>query len=110
MGQKGVGKASMVIQAMVDNEADGCAFVEAHQDAEVFRLRLGKALLFEYNEDVLRLRACVRCSQQACSTMAPSSSAETLAMPDRCSTSSVRSTSLRRWHYASVGNVDDRQS
>ncbi|SCZ91276.1 BZ3500_MvSof-1268-A1-R1_Chr1-2g01302 [Microbotryum saponariae] len=51
MGPKGVGKTSMIVDAMVNNQADGCAMMEAHEDAEVFRLRLGKALDFEYNED-----------------------------------------------------------
>ena len=31
--------------------ADGVAMCDAHPDLEVFRLRLGKALNFEYNED-----------------------------------------------------------
>ncbi|CEQ38698.1 SPOSA6832_00147, partial [Sporobolomyces salmonicolor] len=35
---------------MLANQADGCAMLEAHEDAEVFRLRLGKALDFEFNE------------------------------------------------------------
>ncbi|KAK4052905.1 hypothetical protein OIO90_004181 [Microbotryomycetes sp. JL221] len=51
MGPKGVGKTSMILDAMIDNEADGCAMLEAHEDPEVVRLRLGKALDFEYNED-----------------------------------------------------------
>lgn len=40
----------MLLSAMVDNQADGCAMLEAHEDPEVVRLRLGKALDFEYNE------------------------------------------------------------
>ncbi|BGP52609.1 hypothetical protein JCM8202v2_000165 [Rhodotorula sphaerocarpa] len=51
MGPKGAGKTSMLLSAMVDNQADGCAMLEAHEDPEVVRLRLGKALDFEYNED-----------------------------------------------------------
>ncbi|GAA6057922.1 hypothetical protein JCM3770_002210 [Rhodotorula araucariae] len=51
MGPKGVGKTSMLLDAMIANEADGCAMLEAHEDPEVVRLRLGKALDFEYNED-----------------------------------------------------------
>lgn len=31
--------------------AEGSAFCEAHPDLEVFRLRLGKALQYEYHED-----------------------------------------------------------
>ena len=30
---------------------EGVAFCEAHEDLEVFRLRLGRALNFEYMED-----------------------------------------------------------
>lgn len=33
------------------NSADGVAMMQAHEDPEVFRLRLGKCLDFEYNED-----------------------------------------------------------
>ncbi|GAA5858845.1 hypothetical protein JCM8547_005010 [Rhodosporidiobolus lusitaniae] len=51
MGPKGVGKTSMLMEAMVKNAADGCAMFEAHEDPEVFRLRLGKALDFEFHED-----------------------------------------------------------
>lgn len=38
-----LGLKAQYSQAMVNNDADGCAFVEAHEDAEVLRLRLGKA-------------------------------------------------------------------
>ncbi|GAA5854105.1 hypothetical protein JCM5353_003084, partial [Sporobolomyces roseus] len=51
LGPKGTGKTSMVTEAMVNNSADGIAMFEAHEDAEVVRLRLGKALDFEYSED-----------------------------------------------------------
>lgn len=32
----------MIISAMLKNDADGVAVVEAHVDPELFRLRLGK--------------------------------------------------------------------
>lgn len=51
IGCKGSGKGTMVIDAMQAITADGVAICEAHPDLEVFRLRLGKALNFEYNED-----------------------------------------------------------
>ncbi|GAA6059373.1 hypothetical protein JCM10212_003271 [Sporobolomyces blumeae] len=51
LGPKGTGKTSMVLEAMINNSADGIAMMEAHEDAEVFRLRLGKALDFEFSED-----------------------------------------------------------
>ncbi|KAG8980682.1 hypothetical protein FRB90_007542 [Tulasnella sp. 427] len=41
----------MILDAMRRVEADGVAICEAHEDLEVFRLRLGKALNYEYNED-----------------------------------------------------------
>ncbi|KIO17351.1 hypothetical protein M407DRAFT_234710 [Tulasnella calospora MUT 4182] len=51
MGSKGVGKTTMILDAMRRVKADGVAICEAHEDLEVFRLRLGKALNYEYNED-----------------------------------------------------------
>jgi len=51
LGAKGVGKSSMIIDAMRKNQADGVAVMEAHEDPEIFRLRLGKCLNFEFNED-----------------------------------------------------------
>lgn len=36
---------------MTANEAEGVAMCEAHPNLEVFRLRLGKALNYEFNED-----------------------------------------------------------
>jgi hypothetical protein len=41
----------MIIDAMNKIDADGVSMVECHPDLEVFRLRLGKALNYEYNED-----------------------------------------------------------
>lgn len=41
----------MVLNAMQGNNAEGVAFCDAHPDLEVFRLRLGKALNYEFNED-----------------------------------------------------------
>ncbi|KAF8608264.1 hypothetical protein BDV93DRAFT_519312 [Ceratobasidium sp. AG-I] len=51
LGPKGAGKTTMIIDAMRKVDADGVAMCDAHPDLEVFRLRLGKALNFEYNED-----------------------------------------------------------
>ena len=36
---------------MAEVDAEGISLCEAHPDMEVFRLRLGKALNFEFNED-----------------------------------------------------------
>lgn len=41
----------MLYDAMQATRAEGVSICEAHPDLEVFRLRLGKALNFEYHED-----------------------------------------------------------
>ena len=51
VGEKGTGKSSMLIDAMAKIEGEGCAMFEAHADPEIFRIRLGKALDFEFHED-----------------------------------------------------------
>ncbi|KAM0720553.1 hypothetical protein Q7P37_004689 [Cladosporium fusiforme] len=51
VGEKGTGKSSMLIDAMAKIDGEGVAMFEAHADPEIFRIRLGKALDFEYHED-----------------------------------------------------------
>ncbi|KAK3050507.1 hypothetical protein LTS18_012563 [Coniosporium uncinatum] len=51
IGEKGTGKSSMLIDAMHKIDGEGVAMFEAHADPEIFRVRLGKALDFEYHED-----------------------------------------------------------
>ncbi|KAG6850844.1 hypothetical protein H0H93_007462 [Arthromyces matolae] len=51
LGPKGSGKGTMIYDAMTTCQAEGVSMCEAHPDLEVFRLRLGKTLNFEYNED-----------------------------------------------------------
>ncbi|PPQ64938.1 hypothetical protein CVT26_015658 [Gymnopilus dilepis] len=51
IGPKGAGKGTMIFDAMAACNAEGVSMCDAHPDLEVFRLRLGKALNFEYNED-----------------------------------------------------------
>lgn len=51
VGEKGTGKSSMLIDAMAKVNGEGCAMFEAHSNPEVFRIRLGKALDFEFHED-----------------------------------------------------------
>jgi hypothetical protein len=41
----------MIFQSMGDCQAEGVSLCEAHPDLEVFRLRLGKALNYEFHED-----------------------------------------------------------
>ncbi|GJC92985.1 hypothetical protein ColKHC_01811 [Colletotrichum higginsianum] len=52
-GEKGTGKTSMILKAMRRINGVGIAMLEAHGDLEVFRLRLGKALDFEFHEDYI---------------------------------------------------------
>ncbi|EDR08874.1 uncharacterized protein LACBIDRAFT_249442 [Laccaria bicolor S238N-H82] len=51
LGPKGSGKGTMIFDSMAACQADGVSMCDAHPDLEVFRLRLGKALNFEFNED-----------------------------------------------------------
>lgn len=53
IGDKGSGKSSMLIEAMRKIDGDGVAMFEAHADLEIFRIRLGKALDYEYHEDYI---------------------------------------------------------
>lgn len=48
---QGSGKGTMIFDAMAACDADGVSMCEAHPDLEVFRLRLGKALNYVFNED-----------------------------------------------------------
>ena len=41
----------MIFDAMSAIQAEGVAMCDAHPDLEVFRLRLGKSLNYEFNED-----------------------------------------------------------
>jgi len=53
MGEKGTGKTSMLLKAMRKIGGEGVAMMEAHGDPEIFRIRLGKALDFEFHEDYI---------------------------------------------------------
>ncbi|KAI1747503.1 hypothetical protein F4782DRAFT_520937 [Xylaria castorea] len=52
-GEKGTGKTSMLLKAMRRIGGEGTAMLEAHGDPEIFRVRLGKALDFEFHEDYI---------------------------------------------------------
>lgn len=52
-GEKGTGKTSMLLKAMRKIGGEGTAMLEAHGDPEIFRVRLGKALDFEFHEDYI---------------------------------------------------------
>ena len=51
VGEKGTGKTSMLLEAMRKINGDCCAMFEAHADLEIFRIRLGKALDYEFHEE-----------------------------------------------------------
>lgn len=53
IGEKGTGKSSMQLEAMAQIDAEGVAMFDAHADLEIFRIRLGKALNYEFNEDYI---------------------------------------------------------
>jgi hypothetical protein len=53
IGEKGTGKSSMLLDAMRRVDGDGVSMFEAHADLEIFRVRLGKALDFEFHEDYI---------------------------------------------------------
>jgi vacuolar-type H+-ATPase subunit E/Vma4 len=53
IGEKGTGKSSMLLDAMQKVDGEGCSMFEAHADLEIFRVRLGKALNFEFHEDYI---------------------------------------------------------
>jgi hypothetical protein len=53
IGEKGTGKSSMLLEAMQKVEGEGVSMFEAHADLEIFRVRLGKALDFEFHEDYI---------------------------------------------------------
>jgi len=53
LGDKGTGKSSMILEAIRRVDGEGIAMLEAHADLEVFRIRLGKALDYEFHEDYI---------------------------------------------------------
>ncbi|KAL3419734.1 hypothetical protein PVAG01_08232 [Phlyctema vagabunda] len=53
IGEKGTGKSSMLLDAMQKINGEGVSMFEAHADLEIFRVRLGKALNFEFHEDYI---------------------------------------------------------
>jgi hypothetical protein len=53
VGERGTGKRSLLLNAMRKVHGEGIAMLEAHNDLEVFRVRLGKALDYEFHEDYI---------------------------------------------------------
>lgn len=59
IGEKGTGKTSMILDAMRKIDGEGIALFEAHADLEIFRIRMGKALDFEYHEEYVNFLGIV---------------------------------------------------
>ncbi|KAL9124341.1 MAG: hypothetical protein Q9217_006317 [Psora testacea] len=53
IGEKGTGKSSMLLNAMQKVAGEGISMFEAHADLEIFRIRLGRALDYEFHEDYI---------------------------------------------------------
>lgn len=53
IGERGTGKRALLLEAMRQVNGDGIAMLEAHNDLEVFRTRLGKAIDYEFHEDYI---------------------------------------------------------
>ncbi|RMD42375.1 hypothetical protein DV735_g2750, partial [Chaetothyriales sp. CBS 134920] len=53
VGEKGTGKTGMILEAMRKIDGEGVAMLEAHADPEIFRIRLGKCLNYDFHEDYI---------------------------------------------------------
>lgn len=53
IGERGTGKRALLLEAMRRVNGDGIAMLEAHNDLEVFRTRLGKSIDYEFHEDYI---------------------------------------------------------
>lgn len=53
VGEKGTGKTTLIMDAMKKIDGNNVAIFDAHADPEIFRIRLGRALNFAYNEDYI---------------------------------------------------------
>lgn len=86
-------------------DGDGISMMEAHSDPEIFRIRLGKALDFEFVRLFTRppVRPLTYARPSTKITSAPSSRSAAPARPPPSSTSSARLTSLKR-SLSSAGN------
>ena len=68
VGEKGTGKSSMILEAMQRVDGAGISMFDAHGDIEIFRIRLGKALDFEFHEDNIGSLFSIRGPRYVCST------------------------------------------
>ncbi|EGW30714.1 uncharacterized protein SPAPADRAFT_142233 [Spathaspora passalidarum NRRL Y-27907] len=53
IGEKGTGKTSLILESMKKIDGYNVAMFDAHSDPEIFRIRLGKAINFTFNEDYI---------------------------------------------------------
>ncbi|RCK59050.1 hypothetical protein Cantr_07097 [Candida viswanathii] len=53
IGEKGTGKTSLILEAMKKVNGFNVSIFDAHADPEIFRIRLGKALNYSFNEDYI---------------------------------------------------------
>ncbi|GMM37916.1 hypothetical protein DASC09_052410 [Saccharomycopsis crataegensis] len=53
IGEKGTGKTSLVLESFSKVNGMNCTAMDAHADPEIFRIRLGKALNFDFFEDYI---------------------------------------------------------
>jgi hypothetical protein len=53
IGERGTGKRALLLEAVGKVNGDGIAMLEAHNDLEVFRTRLGKSIDYEFHEDYI---------------------------------------------------------
>lgn len=53
LGERGTGKLSMLISAMQKVNGTGVNILSSHRDTEIFRVRLGRALGYEFHEDYI---------------------------------------------------------
>ncbi|ODQ80886.1 hypothetical protein BABINDRAFT_161075 [Babjeviella inositovora NRRL Y-12698] len=53
IGEKGTGKTSILLESMRKVKGCNCTFIDAHSDPEILRIRLGRAIKFEYHEDYI---------------------------------------------------------
>lgn len=60
VGEKGTGKTSLILESIRKVNGSNVAMFDAHADPEIFRLRLGKALNFSFNEDYIGLLFSIR--------------------------------------------------
>ncbi|EGV65246.1 hypothetical protein CANTEDRAFT_102934 [Yamadazyma tenuis ATCC 10573] len=53
VGEKGTGKTSLLLESMEEVNGYNVAIFDAHADPEIFRIRLGRALNYTFNEDYI---------------------------------------------------------